>query len=112
MLSTNLLHYLKLTIFHGLHLRKGVSLALTTYSDADWASNLDYRTSTSAYVSFLGSNPISWSSKKQRAVVRSSIEAEYRALANATSKTLWLLSLFHELGLPFKSPPMLLCDKP
>ena len=71
---------------------------------------MDDRTSTSAYISFLGTNPISWSSKKQRAVARSSTEAEYRALANAASETVWLNSLLHELGFPLKVPPLLLCD--
>ncbi|RVW75058.1 Retrovirus-related Pol polyprotein from transposon RE2 [Vitis vinifera] len=49
-------------------------------------------------------------SKKQRVVARSSTEAEYRALANAASETVWLNSLLHELGFPLKVPPLLLCD--
>jgi hypothetical protein len=56
---------------------------------------------------FLGSNPISWSSKKQRVVAWSSTEAKYRALA---SETLWLLTLFTELGYSTSAPPQLLCD--
>ena len=71
--------------------------------------HIDDRTSTSAYITFLGSNPISWSSKKQRVVARSTTKAEYRALANGASETLWLLALLHELGFPLKVPP-LLCD--
>ena len=90
--------------------KKKSSFELITHSDADWAGNYDDRTSTSAYISFLGVNPISWSSKKQRAVARSSTEAEYRALANAASETSWLLSLFKELGLPLFGQPKLLCD--
>jgi len=105
-----LLRYMKQTIFHGIHIQKATTWHLTTYSDADWAGNVDDRTSTSAYISFLGHNPISWSSKKQRAVARSSIEAEYQSLANATSETMWLLSLLGELGFPLKAPPSLLCD--
>uniref|UniRef100_A0A2N9H958 Reverse transcriptase Ty1/copia-type domain-containing protein n=1 Tax=Fagus sylvatica TaxID=28930 RepID=A0A2N9H958_FAGSY len=83
---------------------------LRTYSDADWVGNIDDRTSTSAYISFLGSNPISWSSKKQRAVARSSTEAEYRALANAASETMWLSTLFQELQFSVTESPQLLCD--
>ncbi|KAF5445194.1 hypothetical protein F2P56_034261 [Juglans regia] len=62
--AKSLLRYLKQTIFHGIHLKKSISWLLTTYSDVDWADNIDVRTSTSAYTSFLGSTPISWSSKK------------------------------------------------
>ncbi|KAL6315489.1 hypothetical protein AAG906_000783 [Vitis piasezkii] len=108
--TKRLLRYLKQTIFHGIQLTRNTTSVLTTFSDADWAGNVDDRTSTSAYISFLGTNPISWSSKKQRAVARSSTEAEYRALANAASETVWLNSLLHELGFPLKVPPLLLCD--
>ncbi|RVW68219.1 Retrovirus-related Pol polyprotein from transposon RE2 [Vitis vinifera] len=105
------LQYLSLTRLDILFaLTRNTTSVLTTFSDADWAGNVDDRTSTSAYISFLGTNPISWSSKKQRAVARSSTEAEYRALANAASETVWLNSLLHELGFPLKVPPLLLCD--
>jgi len=102
--AKRLLHYLKHTIYHGIHIQKNSRSNLINYTDADWAGNYDDRRSTSAYICFLSSNPISWSSK------RSSIEAEYKALANAASETIWLLSLFQELGLSLTSPPTLLCD--
>lgn len=104
------LRYLKQTIFYGIQLKKSAAPCLTTYSDADWAGNKDDRTSTSTCIAFLDFNPISWSSKKQKVVARFSMGVEYHALANAASKTMWLLALFKELGFPLTAPPLLLCD--
>jgi histone deacetylase 1/2 len=108
--TKRLLRYLKKTIFHGIQISKTSALALNTFLNANWAGNLDDRSSTSTYICFLGDTPISWKSNKQRAIARSSTEVEYRALANAASETQWLQILFTELGLSFPQPPMLLCD--
>ena len=59
---------------------------------------------------FLGSNLISWTSKKQTAVSRSSTEAEYRALAQATTELMWIQMLLHDLQVPLLSTPVLWCD--
>jgi hypothetical protein len=59
---------------------------------------------------FLGSNFISWSSKKHTTVARLSTEAEYYGLVTVTAELVWLKSLFHEFGLKI-SVPILLCDK-
>ena len=88
-----LLHYLKHTISHGLLLRCQFSLHLHAFSDSDWAGCPNDRCSTSGYCVFLGTNLISWSSTKQPTVSRSSIEAEYHALANAVAELTWLQSL-------------------
>jgi hypothetical protein len=95
--TKRLLRYLKNTIFHGISIQKNVNPLLTCYSDMDWAGNLDNRSSTSAYLIMLGSNLLFWSSRKQRAIARSSTEAEYRALATAASESMWILSLFTEI---------------
>ena len=107
--TKRLLRYLKQTIFHGIQLINHTHPSLTTFSDADWVGNLNDRTSTSAYIIFLGSNPVPWSSKKQRAVARSSTEAKYKALTNAASETIWIHSLLHELGFKLNITPSLLC---
>ena len=74
------------------------SVQLTTYTDADWARSIDDRKSTSGYCVFLGTNLISWSSKKQCTATRFSTEAEYRGMAIAATEVVWLQSLLRELG--------------
>lgn len=60
---------------------------------------------------YLGPNLVSWSAKKRVTVARSSIEAEYKALANAAAEVVWLLQLFKDLGIASHlSPPILWCD--
>lgn len=54
---------------------------------------------------------MTWSSKKQDVVARSSIESEYQALASAASELVWLLALFKELGVPLApGPSFIWCD--
>lgn len=81
-----ILRYLQGSVSHGLHIKPAPSLSLHAYSDADWADSPNDRKSTSGFCIFLGPNLISWSSKKQPTVSRSSTEAEYRSLAVASSE--------------------------
>ncbi|XP_009603597.1 cell division control protein 2 homolog A-like isoform X1 [Nicotiana tomentosiformis] len=69
-----------------------------------------FRRSTTGFVIFLGSNPISWRAKKQPTVSRSSTEAEYRAIAYTVAETSWIRHVLRELGLYLREPIRVLCD--
>jgi hypothetical protein len=71
----------QLSSFHSDLLRLLTTLS-SVHTDADWVGCPDTRRSTSGYVVFLGGNLVSWSSKRQPVVSRSSAEAEYWAVAN------------------------------
>lgn len=81
-----ILRYIPSTSSHGLFFARQNTKLLHSYSDVNWGGSLDYRKSTTDFAIFLGSHLISSASKKQRAVARSSTEAEYRALANTASE--------------------------
>jgi hypothetical protein len=89
-LVKRILRYVKGTLSSGLHIGTGPVNSLTAYSDADWAGCPDSRRSTSGFCVYLGDNLISWSSKRQTTVSRSSAEAEYRAVAHAVAECCWI----------------------
>ncbi|KAF2316403.1 hypothetical protein GH714_041744 [Hevea brasiliensis] len=82
------LRYLQGTAEYGLLLRPSSVYEISAYSDSDWAGSIEDRKSTTGFAIYLGRNLVSWASKKQRSVSRSSTEAEYRAIANTTSEQL------------------------
>ena len=80
------------------------------YSDVDWAGSPTNRRSTSRYCVFIRGNLISWKSKKQDVVARSSAEAEYQAMALATCELIWLKHLLQELIFGKDEQMKLICD--
>ncbi|CAH9079866.1 unnamed protein product [Cuscuta europaea] len=103
--------YLQGTIDHGLWLQQSVRpMCILAYSDADWAGCPDTSRSTTGFAVFLGPNLVSWKSKKQPTVSKSSTEAEYRAIAYTVQDTLHIRSVLFELGYAIREPVQLLCD--
>ncbi|XP_068659151.1 secreted RxLR effector protein 161-like, partial [Aristolochia californica] len=105
-----ILRYLKGAPGRGLLYKKHGHFNIEGFSDADWAGSPDDRKSTSGYCTLVGGNLVTWKSKKQNVVARSSAEAEYRAMAHTVSEILWIRTLLTELGFYKKGSMNLHCD--
>ncbi|GJY93630.1 ribonuclease H-like domain-containing protein [Tanacetum coccineum] len=105
-----ILRYVRGTLNYDLQLFSSFTTDLVAYSDTDWAGCPTTRRSTSGYCVFLGNNLLSWSSKRQPTLSRSSAEAEYRGVANAVAETCWLRNLLRELHTPLSSVTLVYCD--
>nr|CAN83734.1 hypothetical protein VITISV_024044 [Vitis vinifera] len=73
-------------------------LSIEVYTDADWASVVDDRRSTSSYFTFVGSNLVTWK------------KAEFRGIALGLCEALWLRLLLQDLGYLSRQPIRLFCD--
>lgn len=108
--AKRVLRYLKGTVYHGLHIKNSDNLEITGYLDADWACCPDDRRSIAGYCVYLGDTLVSWSSKKQPVVSRSSTESEYRALAQVSTEISWIQALLQEFEFPLKHTPITWSD--
>ncbi|GFP84907.1 retrovirus-related pol polyprotein from transposon tnt 1-94 [Phtheirospermum japonicum] len=107
-----ILRYLAGTTSYVLTYTKTSSFTLTGFSDSDWAGDLDDRKSVTGFCIFLGRNIVSWCSKKQTSVSRSSTEAEYRSLAHATTEMVWIRSLLSELRVTLPASAIVVASNP
>jgi hypothetical protein len=82
----HIIRYLRVSPGVGLFFLTSSPLRLIAYSDADWAECPDTRRSVIGWCMFLGDSLISWKSKKQARISKSSIESEYRAMSIACSE--------------------------
>ncbi|CAN6677420.1 unnamed protein product [Malus baccata var. baccata] len=105
-----ILRYLKGSPSKRIFFKKNNHFSVKGYTDADWAGSIDDRRSTSGYFTFVGGNLVTWRSKKQNVVARSSAEAEYRGMALGICEILWLKLLLSDLGLQHDHPMKLFCD--
>ena len=104
------LAYIQGTSTQGILLSGADHLRLQAFSDSDWAACPSSRRSVTGYLLLLGSSPLSWKSKKQGTVSRSSSEEEYRTMAQAASEVTWMVRLLEELGVSGLTPIQLNCN--
>jgi hypothetical protein len=94
----SLLRYLKGTKHFGLVYRSDSSGLLNCFADANWKSDHVTGKSVSGFICFLGSNAISWASRKQSCVATSTAESEYYSLHSASEEVRALRNLLFEMG--------------
>ncbi|CAH9084056.1 unnamed protein product [Cuscuta europaea] len=105
--------YLQGTRDHGLWLQTSATpTCVLAYYDADWACCPDSSRSTTGFAIFLGPNLISWKSKKQPTMSKSStkLKLNIEPLHLQFRDTLHIRSVLFELGFPITVPVHLLCD--
>lgn len=81
-----------------------------SFSDADYASNVENRHSITGYILKLGGSPITWSSRKQRMVTQSTTESEFIAACHAMCKVVWVQNLMKDITDKMVNLPVLLID--
>ncbi|CAI7839763.1 unnamed protein product [Closterium sp. NIES-53] len=87
-----------------------VSLFLTAFSDASYASEPEDMTSVGGFICCVGGGPTAWESKKQVDQALSSVESEYMALFRAVREIVWQRRLLAELGKEQQGPTPFYCD--
>ncbi|XP_021624636.2 uncharacterized mitochondrial protein AtMg00810-like [Manihot esculenta] len=108
--ALHLLRYLKGSLQQGLYFPVSADMSLNAYCDSDWAACTHSRKSLSGYCIYLGPCLISWKTKKQPTVSKSSAEAEYRAMANTVCELLWISYILQDLQVTVPLPIPLHCD--
>lgn len=108
--ALRVVRYLKGTPGQGILLSADCDLTLQGWCDSDWAACPLTRRSLTGWLVFLGKSPVSWKTKKQHTVSRSSAEAEYRSMATITCELKWLKGLLLSLGVHHPKAIKLFCD--
>lgn len=108
--ALRIVRYLKSDLGQGILLRKEGDFQITGWCDSDWGSCPLTRRSITGYFVQLGDSPISWKTRKQPTVSKSSAEAEYSAMSFLTSELKWLKQLLFTLGIRHDQPMVVCCD--
>ncbi|KAJ0801453.1 putative RNA-directed DNA polymerase [Helianthus annuus] len=109
-IALRLLRYLKLSPGKGVSFKRSSDLKLSGFVDSDWGKCLKTRRSVTGFGIFVGGTLVSWKSKKQSVVSRSTAEAEYRAMCSAACEIMWIKNVLFELKITCELPVKLYCD--
>ena len=101
--------YLKRTQTHTLTYSRSKSTKLKIFCNVDWASNADWK-STSSYVLLFAGAAVAWSAKKKSTIALSTTEAEYITATHIAKQVLWHQTFCEELSIPQLTTSMVYCN--
>ncbi|XP_047261383.1 uncharacterized mitochondrial protein AtMg00810-like, partial [Capsicum annuum] len=108
--ALRVVRYIKNQPGQGILLSSSANERVSAYFDADWASCPHTRRSITGYLVKIGDSIVSWKSKKQATVSRSSAEAEFRSMKDVTAELIWVLVLVKEICLDITLPAEIYSD--
>ncbi|XP_031264675.1 uncharacterized protein LOC116123021 [Pistacia vera] len=108
--ASRVIKYVKKEPALGLLMSAKSTKELVAFCDSDWASCAVSRKLVSGYCIKMGDSLLSWKSKKQNTIARSSAEAEYRSMAGTVAELIWLIGLLKELDVEAKISALLYCN--
>ncbi|GJY30360.1 ribonuclease H-like domain-containing protein [Tanacetum coccineum] len=110
--ALKVIKYLESSLGKGINVIKSSasSIDLNAYTDADWTRCTDTRRSVTGFCIFMNGSLLSWKSKKQNTISKSSTEAEYRALAFVTYEVIWVFKILKDLDCSNLLPVKVFCD--
>ncbi|GKB99374.1 ribonuclease H-like domain-containing protein [Tanacetum coccineum] len=111
-IALKVLRYLKSSPGIGIHIfdQANPNFSLEAFVDADWAKCIITRKSVTGFCIKLNGSLVSWKSKKQNTLSKSTVEAEYRAMASVTLEIVWILKILKDLNWEHFMPVALFCD--
>ncbi|KAK9675865.1 hypothetical protein RND81_11G036900 [Saponaria officinalis] len=108
--AKHVVRYLKGTARATLFYSAQTDLQLRAYCDADWGSCQFSCRSLTGHCVFLGKSVVSWKTKKQRTVSKSSAESEYRSMSYTAGEVVWLIGILQDFQVQVQLPVQLNCD--
>ena len=94
----------------GLHFTKNSNRDIEVHIDANWAGLVTNWKSIIRYCSYVWGNLVTWRSKKQLLVVRTSVEVRYKVLSYGICEGIWLHRMLKELKISSNYLMKVLCD--
>jgi hypothetical protein len=104
-----ILRYLKGTPGKEILMKNNNSTEVCGYSDADWAGSFDGKSITD-FCTFVGRNLVTWRSKKQNIMARSSAKVGYRAMTSTASELTWIKQLLVDMNITSATPIKIFYD--